>query len=82
MTTRERANLSAKHRKPANAHAMVLLGVMYEQGQGGPKNDADAIGMFQQASELGYAAGTYNLGLMYEGGRGRSGRSGESRRSV
>ena len=51
---------------------MVLLGVMYSQGLGGPANQVEAVRMFRKAGDLGYSRGTYNLGLMYEAGKGVS----------
>ncbi len=52
-----------------NAAAAVLLGTLYAQGIGGPKNDADAFRMFRRAADAGNARGMFNLGLMYEAGR-------------
>ncbi len=52
-----------------NVQATVLLGTLYAQGLGGPKNDFDAVRMFRQAAALGNPRGMYNLGLMYEAGR-------------
>ena len=65
-----------------NAQAMVLLGVMYAQGLGGPKSDSDAANLFQQASGLGYASGSYNLGLMYEGDKGVAASPGNAARAA
>jgi serine/threonine protein kinase len=52
-----------------NAAAAVLLGTLYAQGIGGPKNDPDAFRMFKKAADAGNARGMFNLGLMYEAGR-------------
>jgi class 3 adenylate cyclase len=62
--------LFGKAADAGNTQAMVLLGTLYSEGLGGPKNDSDAVRMFRLAADLGYARGMYNLGLMYEAGRG------------
>ena len=58
-----------KAAEAGNAQAAVLLGTLYAQGLGGPKSDWDAVRMFRQAADTGYARGMFNLGLMYELGR-------------
>jgi TPR repeat protein len=50
--------------------AMVLLGSMFAQGLGGPKSDSEAVHWFQQAADRGYVRGMFNLGVMYETGKG------------
>jgi len=75
LANREEAAARVSFRQAAdagNAQAMVLLGVMYSQGLGGPANEVEAVRMFRQAADLGYSRGTYNLGLMYEAGKGVS----------
>ena len=51
---------------------MVLLGSMYSQGlRGGPKSDTDVPSLCSsRLANLGYPRGMYNLGVMYETGRG------------
>jgi TPR repeat protein len=53
-----------------NAKAQYNLGIMYEKGQGVPKDDTEAAKRWQKAAELGYARAQYNLGFMYEKGQG------------
>ena len=53
-----------------NATAQLNLGVMYANGEGVPKDDAEAVRWFRLAAEQGYAAAQLNLGVMYDNGRG------------
>jgi TPR repeat protein len=53
-----------------NARAQTLLGLMYEDGQGVPKNFAQAAKWYQRASEQDFAMAQNNLGLMYLNGEG------------
>ena len=50
--------------------AQFNLGVMYEFGEGVPKNNAEAIKWFRKAAEQGNAEAQNNLGHMYEEGQG------------
>ena len=43
---------------------------MYENGDGGPENDAEAVRWFRLAVEQGHAAAQGSLGLMYTHGVG------------
>lgn len=52
------------------AFAQYLVGQMYYQGQGVPKNDAAAFKWTRLAAEQGYAEAQSSLGLMYESGEG------------
>ncbi|MBT5818509.1 MAG: hypothetical protein HOI25_09240, partial [Proteobacteria bacterium] len=52
------------------AIAQSNLGVMYELGEGVPKDDKAAVEWYRLSAEQGNASGQYNLGLMYEYGRG------------
>ena len=52
------------------AYAQNNLGVMYANGRGVPKDDAEAVRWFRLAAEQGDAAAQYNLGLMYANGEG------------
>jgi hypothetical protein len=58
---------SATH---ANAEAANMLGQMYQFGQGTPPNLELAVHWYQIAANSGFPPGEYNLGLMYESGRG------------
>lgn len=53
-----------------DAKAQYQLGTMYDDGQGVPKNDAEAAKWFLKAAEQGDAMAQSNLGLMYASGRG------------
>ena len=52
------------------AFAQVNLGLMYDNGDGVPENDAEAVRWYRLAAEQGYASGQYNLALMYDLGEG------------
>jgi TPR repeat protein len=43
---------------------------MYDEGDGVPENDVEAVRWFRLAAEQGNALAQYNLGLMYANGRG------------
>jgi hypothetical protein len=52
------------------AQAEYNLAEMYADGQGVPKDDAQAASWFQKAADQGYAAAEYNLGAAYFNGEG------------
>jgi uncharacterized protein len=52
------------------ARAQFDLGLMYDQGQGVPQNDAQAMHWYGLAAEQGEPRAQYNLGLMYLNGQG------------
>ena len=43
---------------------------MYTNGEGVPKDDAEAVKWFRLAAEQGYADAQYGLGFMYRDGAG------------
>ena len=50
------------------AKAQFLLGIMYANGEGVPKNNAEAVKWYRKAGEQGYAQAQRNLGdIYYEG---------------
>jgi uncharacterized protein len=53
-----------------NAVAQFNLGVMYDDGEGVPQNDAEAVKWYKLAAEQGDADAQYNLGVMYDDGEG------------
>ena len=53
-----------------NAAAQFLLGLMYANGEGVPKDDAEAVRWYRLAAEQGLAAAQFGLGLMYANGKG------------
>ena len=55
-----------------DADAQFHLGVMYESGQGGLRNDAEAIKWYRKAAEHDDAVAQFNLGIMYAKGEGVS----------
>lgn len=48
-----------------DSRAQTFLGLMYTNGIGVPRNDAEAVRWFLLAANKGYAQAQYNLGLMY-----------------
>ena len=53
-----------------NASGQYNLGVMYADGRGVARDDAEAVRWYRRAAEQGNASGQYNLGGMYSTGRG------------
>jgi TPR repeat protein len=53
-----------------NAEARVNLGTLYEQGNGVPKDYAQAVNWYKQAADQGDAEGQFRLGGMYYDGHG------------
>ena len=52
------------------AFAQYNLGIMYEYGNGVPKDFAEAVKWYRLSAEQGNAIGQYSLGLMYSNGYG------------
>ena len=50
--------------------AQYDLGLMYDQGQGVPQSDREAIYWYGRAADQGEPRALYNLGLMYLNGQG------------
>jgi hypothetical protein len=48
-----------------DAAAQNRLGLIYQNGEGVPQNDAEAVRWYLKAAEQGYADAQNNLGLMY-----------------
>ena len=46
------------------------LGVMYDEGEGVPEDDKEAVKWYRKAAEQGHAGAQFNLALMYEEGEG------------
>ena len=53
-----------------DADAQSNLGIMYENGNGVPENDAEAVKWFRKAADQGHAKAQSNLGVMYLTGEG------------
>ena len=51
-----------------HADAQFYLGTMYENGEGVPRDDAEAEKWYRRAAEQGYADAQSALGLMYHAG--------------
>ena len=50
--------------------AQCNLGLMYDQGNGAPKDPATAVKWFRKSAELGNVRAQHNLGCAYEAGEG------------
>jgi len=46
------------------------LGVMYDEGEGVPKDETEAVKWYRLAAEQGHATAQFNLGVMYDEGEG------------
>ncbi len=53
-----------------NALAQFSLGFMYDNGEGVPQNDAEAVKWYRRAADQGDASAQLNLGVMYYAGEG------------
>ena len=53
-----------------DATAQFVLGFMYDEGKGVPKNGKTAVKWYELAAKQGYARAQYALGLMYAEGEG------------
>ena len=53
-----------------DAAAQYNLGLMYANGEGVPKDDAEAVKWYRLAAEQGQANAQHNLGVMYANGEG------------
>jgi TPR repeat protein len=54
------------------AMAQFNLGLMYDNGQGAPRDDVAAVSWYRKAADQGHAKAQSNLGFMYFNGRGVS----------
>ena len=74
MSDAELENLIAEMERsgPRQGHASAQfnLGVMYDNGRGVLKDDAEAVRWYRLAAEQGQAQAQYGLGRMYAFGRG------------
>ena len=50
--------------------AQVVLGRMYADGEGVPKDGAEAVAWFRKAADQGFAEAQFDLGYMYASGHG------------
>ena len=56
--------------KQGEAYAQHNLGVMYENGEGVPENDTEAVRWYRKAADQGLSNAQYNLGVMLDLGNG------------
>ena len=53
-----------------DVEAQFYVAIMYDNGEGVPKNDKTAVKWYTKAAEQGYAKAQSNLGLLYDNGEG------------
>ena len=53
-----------------DADAQIILGIMYDKGEGVAEDNAEAVKWYRLAAEQGEANAQYNLGNMYNEGKG------------
>ena len=53
-----------------DAYTQFMLGLVYDQGQGGPQDYVQAVAWYRKAADQGNAAAQVNLGVKYERGQG------------
>ena len=51
-----------------DAKAQTLLGIFYQDGDGVPKDDAEAVKWYRKAADQGHALAQYFLGYKYQYG--------------
>lgn len=56
--------------KKGHADSQYNMGIMYEQGIGVRKDDAEAFAWYSKSAEQGNSDAQFNLGVFYENGRG------------
>ncbi len=54
----------------SDASALTNLALQYEEGEGVPKNEAEAARLYRQSADLGNRQAILNLGGLYHDGRG------------
>ena len=50
--------------------AALLVGIMFDTGEGVPRSYVDALTWYRRAADAGSPAGMFNVGVMYDAGRG------------
>lgn len=58
------------HAERGDGAAQANLGILYANGWGVVRNDAEAVRWYRKAARQGYANAQTNLGVMYDSGRG------------
>ena len=58
------------HAEQGDVAAQTNLGILYANGWGVARNDAEAVRWYRKAARQGYANAQTNLGVMYDHGRG------------
>ena len=69
-TTPEEAEEYRQAAERGEAWAQYNLGLMYDNGDGVPEDDTEAVKWYRKAAEQGLANAQYNLGVMYANGNG------------
>jgi TPR repeat protein len=66
----EAFDLCHRASEAGHAPAMSTLGVLYDEGSGTPKDEAEAVRWYRKAAEAGDLVGMTQLGLRYQEGGG------------
>lgn len=66
------AKILQNHAERGNLDAQVLLGTMYEKGEGVARNMREATKWWKKAADRGKAEAQYKMGNIYENGKGVS----------
>ena len=68
--TPEEAEEYRQAAEQGNAWDQAILGVLYDNGDGVPEDDTEAVKWYRKAADQGDADAQFNLGLMYRKGDG------------
>ena len=70
FTSEAMAEALLEYVEQGDAEAQLLLGSLYDTGEGVPEDDAEAVRWYRLAAEQGLAEAQLNLGVMYDNGEG------------
>ncbi len=67
---KQAASLTQRAADKGDPNAQIALALLYQKGQGVPKDDAKAAAIFEKLANQGFPGAQYNLGVMYRDGIG------------
>ena len=70
FTSEAMAEALLEHVEQGGAEVQLLLGSLYDTGEGVPEDNAEAVRWYRLAAEQGLAEAQLNLGVMYDNGEG------------
>ncbi|NLO92241.1 MAG: sel1 repeat family protein [Elusimicrobia bacterium] len=68
--TKEQTERCMRAAKEGDPKAQLMLGVLYDAGDGVPQNKAEAVRWYAKAAAAGNAKAQHNLAIMYHTGQG------------